>query len=45
MILPAGHEAMTDDELVAELTRDGYDDDDARAVLTILTGDIEPPPA
>lgn len=45
MILPAGHEAMTDDELIATLIEFGDTDDDARAVLAILRGDLEPPPA
>ncbi len=36
---------MSDDELIATLIEFGDTDDDARAVLAILTGAVEPPPA
>lgn len=40
MILPAGHEEMTDDELVAALVNDGvYDIDGARAAVAIARGE------
>lgn len=43
MIVPEGHEDMTDDELIAALVEDGvYDEDGAAAVVEILRGDGPP---